>query len=259
MNPSTGTAAEVAVSLPVFGTFHYLVPACLAGRIAPGCRVLVPFGNRLLTGYVLSLTSPEESVRPGLELKEIIRPLDDEPLFGPDLIALFRFTAKYYHHPLGQVVAEALPPGLKTMSRRTARLTPAGKEVLKQPGRLSSAEADLLARLDRPQGLAVDRLIRKGGQALRQIGRFEAEGWVVVESRLHQDRVRSLTERWLMPAVEEIESPVRLGNREKELLRLLSTIGPASLRELSQHFPDPAAVARRLEKKGRLKIEERRV
>ena len=101
MNQSPLTAVEVAVGLPVYGTFHYRAPADLASRITPGLRVLVPFGTRQVTGYVLDLNPPPGLLKPGLELKEIIRPLDDEPLFGLNLIPLFRFAANYYHHPLG--------------------------------------------------------------------------------------------------------------------------------------------------------------
>jgi primosomal protein N' (replication factor Y) len=44
---------EVAVALPVFQTFTYGVPENLCAYIATAKRVLVPFGQRRVTGYIL--------------------------------------------------------------------------------------------------------------------------------------------------------------------------------------------------------------
>ena len=43
---------EVAVALPVFQTYTYKVPESFADFMATGKRVLVPFGQRRVTGYV---------------------------------------------------------------------------------------------------------------------------------------------------------------------------------------------------------------
>jgi len=44
---------EVALPLPLRKTFTYEVPAELRAEVSPGKRILVPFGRRLLTGFVL--------------------------------------------------------------------------------------------------------------------------------------------------------------------------------------------------------------
>ena len=59
-------AIDVAIPLHLDSTFHYLVPPQLAPEIAPGKRVLVPFGRRRMVGIVLG---PVES---GEELGRII-------------------------------------------------------------------------------------------------------------------------------------------------------------------------------------------
>ena len=43
--------AQVAVSLPVSGTFDYAVPEGMS--VAPGVRVWVPYGGRKVSGLVL--------------------------------------------------------------------------------------------------------------------------------------------------------------------------------------------------------------
>ncbi|MFQ5486458.1 MAG: hypothetical protein ACE5DO_14150, partial [Desulfobacterales bacterium] len=68
---------EVAVALPVFNTFTYLIPETFAQFISPGKRVLVPFGRRVVTGYILG---PSEEIQ-GKKIKRILDVLDDHPLF----------------------------------------------------------------------------------------------------------------------------------------------------------------------------------
>ena len=80
---------EIAVALPVWGTFTYrALPDHLPAAV-PGRRVLVPFGPRRVTGYVLG---PAEAA-PANELKDILDVLDEEPLFTDDLIPFFRWIA----------------------------------------------------------------------------------------------------------------------------------------------------------------------
>ena len=44
---------EIAVALPVWETYTYRVSADLLPEAVPGRRVLIPFGTRRVTGYVL--------------------------------------------------------------------------------------------------------------------------------------------------------------------------------------------------------------
>ena len=62
----TGSAerVEVAVQLPVAGTYSYAVPLALRGRSLLGHRVLVPFGARAVTGVVISEPSPPSGASP---------------------------------------------------------------------------------------------------------------------------------------------------------------------------------------------------
>jgi len=105
---------EVALPLPLDRTFHYLVPPSLAGQVQPGIRVLVPFGSRKLTGYVLSFTESSDALR----LKEIIDILDEDPLWTGNELEFFRWVSSYYLHPLGEVLKTALPTGINVQSRK---------------------------------------------------------------------------------------------------------------------------------------------
>ena len=52
---------DVSLPVPLDQAFTYSLPETLNHRVKAGCRVLVPFGSRKLTGVVLSV----ESASPG--------------------------------------------------------------------------------------------------------------------------------------------------------------------------------------------------
>jgi primosomal protein N' (replication factor Y) (superfamily II helicase) len=114
---------EVAVAAPLEQTLSYLYSSAapsLFNNDLVGKRVLVPLGGgRRLTGYVLGVL-PDEDVP--YELKHIIEVLDREPLFHANLIPFFRWIAKYYHFPIGEVIKTALPGGLTSGSGKIITL-----------------------------------------------------------------------------------------------------------------------------------------
>src|SRR5688572_19977781 len=100
--------AEIVVTLPVEGHFHYAVPPHLEGALSIGHRVLVPFGKRQVTGFVVGFSA---EVAPDLKdrIKPITERLDVEPLLPEDVLALAVFAAEYYLAPVGEVLKLALP------------------------------------------------------------------------------------------------------------------------------------------------------
>ncbi|MEX0730162.1 MAG: primosomal protein N' [Aquisalimonadaceae bacterium] len=102
---------QVAVPSPLPGTFDYLCPARCDAAPQPGMRVRVPFGRGRLIGVITGLAEQsaiaESRLRPALSL------LDAEPLLPADILALAEWAARYYHHPIGEVMATLLPVGLR--------------------------------------------------------------------------------------------------------------------------------------------------
>ena len=60
-----GLYADVALPVPIRRSFTYRLNAAHAARAKIGSRVIVPFGKRLLTGYVLDIS---DSLTLGSEL-----------------------------------------------------------------------------------------------------------------------------------------------------------------------------------------------
>jgi primosomal protein N' (replication factor Y) len=97
----------VALDTPLRRLFDYL-PARDAGHPpGPGRRVRVPFGRQRLVGVIHS--HADHSDLPRDKLKPILEVIDAEPVLDARVLELLEFSAQYYHHPLGEVIAAALP------------------------------------------------------------------------------------------------------------------------------------------------------
>ncbi|MGH7370826.1 MAG: hypothetical protein ACREJK_03155, partial [Candidatus Methylomirabilales bacterium] len=118
--------AEVALPAAIHKTLTYAVPRHLRQAAAPGKRVLVPLGPRVVSGYLVRLRERVEITR----LKEIQDILDPEPLLDEPLLELTRRVADYYGAPWGTVIKAALPPGIDASTRRLVRLTEEGRQAL---------------------------------------------------------------------------------------------------------------------------------
>ena len=126
--PVEARLAQVAVPIPVFQSFSYSIPESMQESPVPGCRVLVPFGNRSLTGMIVSLEQGE--VAPGI--REIREVLDPQPILSPKLLELAAWITRYYLSPLGEVLRTMLPPGLLNRNAASNRFSRKGGWPLKQ-------------------------------------------------------------------------------------------------------------------------------
>lgn len=103
---------RVVLPLPLDQPYTYLVPDELAAEAQVGCRVLVPFGPRRLTGLIVERTDEAEKVGDFIRLKPILDVLDGQPAFTSEMLRLTRWIADYYVCGWGEVVKAALPSGI---------------------------------------------------------------------------------------------------------------------------------------------------
>lgn len=96
--------ADVAVCLPLARTFLYKIE----GKVEIGSRVVVPFRNRKVEGFVVGL----KNEAPDIEMHTIASVVDASPLLRPEIFELCRWISKYYVSPIGEVLKSALPPGI---------------------------------------------------------------------------------------------------------------------------------------------------
>ncbi|MBF0574107.1 MAG: primosomal protein N', partial [Desulfamplus sp.] len=125
---------EVAVALPVNQIFTYKVPEYLANSALIGMRVLVPFGKRRITGYIVSKIGKRDDNQVGYKPKLILDLLDDIPLFPPSMVQFFNWISRYYIHPVGEVIKSALPSGLDSHDVALVVITEKGSQFLLNNG-----------------------------------------------------------------------------------------------------------------------------
>jgi len=105
---------RVALDVPLATLFDYLpAPDALHAPEQPGDRVVVTFGRRERVGIVMERVT--DSTIPPERLKPILRVLTDAPRLPADWLELMRFLSSYYQRPLGETVAGALPPRLRSV------------------------------------------------------------------------------------------------------------------------------------------------
>jgi len=108
--------------------FTYSLPLTLRHRVKQGCRVLVPFGPRKLTGLVLET----HDRTPDMSVREVLRLIDPQPVIDHELMRLARWIANYYCAPLGEVLRSMLPLGSDVRSGKTYSLTDSGRDAARQ-------------------------------------------------------------------------------------------------------------------------------
>lgn len=100
---------QIVVNIPaISGVFDYGVPETLAGQVAPGHLVIVPFGRQTVQGVVLRFI--DQPAVP--EVKEVSQLVDSEPVLTQAQIALAEALAESTLNPLASVVSLFLPVGL---------------------------------------------------------------------------------------------------------------------------------------------------
>ena len=77
----------------------------------PGSRVIVPFGNRDLSGVVWNVG--KNNAPKGRKLKYLIEVLDSKPLLDKESLLLADWASRYYHYPLGEVISYFFPPSIR--------------------------------------------------------------------------------------------------------------------------------------------------
>ncbi len=103
---------KIALPLPLRTVFDYLPEEEMdLASLQAGLRVRVPFQRRQLIGVYLETVS--ETTLDLKQLKPIEAVLDSSPILSPEILKLCLWAADYYHHPVGEVLAAALPAHLR--------------------------------------------------------------------------------------------------------------------------------------------------
>jgi len=256
MNPSDRKKwVDVIFPHPPLQRFTYEVPDRFHQELRLGHRVLVPLGNRKVTGFVVDFVS-----RPEIEnLREIEDIVDAYPLLTPELLKLTRWVAEYYISTWGEVIRAALPPGIHQKSNliiRSIENAPLPQEPL------SESSKTILSIIQNKGKISLRGLEKQmGTRRIRfELAKLEKMDLVQVEHVLEAPRVHAQLEKWVSLCEgldpEDIHEISKRAPKQAEVLAILTKHGGAVRRSnLGVDFP----VLRRLEENGWIEIWEEEV
>ena len=246
---------DVVIPLPPDTPFTYRCPREYLSAIRIGTRVLVPFGRRLLTGYVVGFPDAE----PDQEVRDIRDILDREPLFSTADLLFYRWASQYYFHSIGLTIKAALPQGLAAEYQHTASCTPKGALLAGDENKNTDGTGILRELAVNGGSVAVNLLAKKVGRdgLAFLLRRLEAEGLVLLRLKKTRATVRSKKEKWY--SCPSAESAPALQGKQKELLDVIGTQGCISLSMLKKRFGNCTRSLQCLVKKGLVSVEEREV
>jgi primosomal protein N' (replication factor Y) len=176
---------QIAIDTPLRRVFDYLPPSIRAQQRPPlGVRVLVPFGRQRLIGILVGIVA--ESAVPAAKLKSALEVLDESPVYDPVTFELLSWAAEYYHHPIGEVYAAALPVSLRAgqpaaPSIQQWSVTEEGRQELARPSsRRAPQQRALLSWLAERSSATAAEVSESFKPA--QLKSLEARGWIAARS-----------------------------------------------------------------------------
>ena len=137
---------EVAIPVPLHNTFDYLCKE----KVVIGSRVKVPFGSKKVTGIVLSHKDKSSFSK----LKEVEEVIDHEALLSKEILEFLTWSANYYHHPIGEVLSNAIPKNLRN-----------GKPaLLKKPSEAHVKVSSTDMQLTTEQSFAINEVLKSSSE-----------------------------------------------------------------------------------------------
>ncbi len=106
---------KVVFPLPFRNSFTYSIPEEFEELTKIGVRVVVPFGKRTLTGFVIDIVEEAET---SYKIKPLRDVLDTAPIFGKEELKFYEWVSEYYISSLGEALRNSVPYGLDVESKK---------------------------------------------------------------------------------------------------------------------------------------------
>lgn len=244
---------DVSLPVPLDRAFTYRLPLTLRHRVKSGCRLIVPFGSRKLTGVALACHDDP----PKVTIREALRLLDEEPVLDDELMTLGRWIAGYYSAPLGEVLRSMTPLAGEIRRGKVYALTDAGRDAARQLllGASSEEPAVEVMRMLESRPLTATWLTRKVPHADRAIKSLIRKGFLEVEDvQAERDPLRASSAR-LRVEFSGRPAGVKLKKAERELVAYLELHpGSHNLGKIEEQVRNASKAARAMARRGLLEL-----
>ena len=256
--------AKIAVSAARFSidkpySYRFGEELCLA----PGMRVMVPFGsgNRRTEGVVLSVESGEEE-----KLKSVLMALDDVPVISDRMLRLAAFMRERYFCTFYEAIRAILPAGL--WFREVERFALAEGAAWEESKNTSENMKAICLLLQELGGEAEEAALKKAvpdpeerEEALKTLLKRK---WITRES----DFLRRTGDKseWIATLAASAEEAMEYASHrpksaamQKAVLELLVLIGSGSVKEICYYTGANIKTVKRLEALGYLTLSQREI
>ncbi len=213
---------NVFLSLPLFKSFTYKIPEHLIGIAKEGARVIVPFKERKILGFIYEdkiNEIPEEKV------KEVHCILDEEPLIKENLLKLIKGISSYYLSPLGETFKLIFPPALLKIKEPFYSISFKGK---------GEGQEELFKIFQKPLPLS---LIQKDKEIYEKYLYFKSKNWIEIpEGRKSKEFYITL---YTLPPInfEILKNRVGKSKKKLEILEFLKNFNkPLSYGEIKRNI-----------------------
>ena len=240
--------AETAVSGTVYSfdrLFSYIVPENFCGKIACGCRVLVPFGsgNKRRIGIVMKLSEGG-----GSKLKKLVSLIDDEPALSDELIRLALYLREQTFCTYFDAAKIMLPPAMSVTVKERFSLVKnfdsyenLSEEGAKLLAKINSSETELNSFLE-------NYIVENGRAAVDEL----CDCGAIISDNVFRQSVGDATMKMVRLTDEFQREPERfkLTPKQKQVADFLLEYGSAAEKEAAYMCGVTAAVVKRLAANG---------
>ncbi|BBH19644.1 primosomal protein N' [Paenibacillus baekrokdamisoli] len=247
--------AQVIVDVPSRQTdrpFDYEIPADLEGWVEVGSRVGVPFGGRVVQGFVVGVT--EFTDVNYAKLKPITELLDHTPPLSPDLIELAQWISDKYCCALTTSLQVMIPAALKGKADTVVSIN---EDDVESSGSLISYEGEWMDYLRRNGGSsrlsALQQRFSSDAGAIKQAIR---EG-ILTEQVSIRDRMAVRKVLTVFPPEDRVSAldalatfPARAAKQREVLRYMLERDKPTAMQTVVEEVPTTSATVKALVDKG---------
>jgi len=242
---------DIAVTLPLFTIFQYKADPPMTELCHIGKRVIVPFRNRKVMGYIInvSLTSQRS------DLKYILDVIDDIQLFQPCMIAFYQWISEYYYYPLGQVIKSALPEGLIAREHTKVVITEDGQKALDNTT-TNPLESQVLTRI-KSNNETIQSLTKKNKDnsiPISLIRLMKKKNWIDLKSHISGGKKLANVEKFVLLNHDHNEKSIKLSNVQEKILSIIQQHQKMSIKQLKEYHKNVQASLNAFKKKGVIDI-----
>jgi primosomal protein N' (replication factor Y) (superfamily II helicase) len=253
---------NVAIALPVYKTYLYEVPDKLAKNSEIGKRVLVSFGKRKVTGYILGYENEDKLADFKGKVLEVIEILDENPIFPENMTDFFKWTSNYYFYPIGEVIKNGLPKGINLYDNIyysiAPNLLPQKIEEFNENEQKNSFKKEILKTLsDSKKGLTLKTLCRKLN---KEIPPSFLKSMEKADFIIKSNRITGKSKRYKIQKYVKINSKLKpdiysdtynendLPKSQKKIIDILKEKKDIAVSKLSKRVSSPYNALKSLEK-----------